>query len=218
MLSPRILPLLLLPALFLAACRPSYSPDRYATAAVQQVNRVEQATIIGRRQVTVSSDGTTGAATGGAAGGILGAQAPGGNMAGAIGAVGGALVGGLLGSATERVAGSTTAFEYIVRKGDGTLLSVTQRDEVPLDVGERVLVIGGNQARIVPDYTQTVPEADSAAPAAPAVPEPAPAQVPADPQPAPAPATEPATEPQAPEPPAEPPPAVVPPAEAPAAP
>jgi outer membrane lipoprotein SlyB len=157
----RFLSLLLLPALALAACRPSYSPDDYATAAVQQMNRVEQAVIIGRRQVTVTADGNTGAATGGAAGGIVGSQAPGGNMAGAIGAVGGALVGGLFGAATERVAGNTTAVEYIVRKTNGELVSVTQRDEVALAIGERVLVIAGAQARIVPDYTQPVPEEGS---------------------------------------------------------
>ncbi|MGK7863848.1 hypothetical protein [Falsiroseomonas sp. E2-1-a4] len=182
MAPPRILPLLLLPVLALAACRPSYSPDDYATAAVQQMNRVEQAVIIGRRQVTVTADGNTGAATGGAAGGIMGSQAPGGNMAGAIGAVGGALVGGLFGAATERVAGSTTAVEYIVRKTNGELLSVTQRDEVALVIGERVLVIAGAQARIVPDYTQPVPdEADrSATPTTlpPSVPQAAPAPPP----------------------------------------
>ncbi|NKE44966.1 hypothetical protein HB662_09260 [Roseomonas frigidaquae] len=163
MAIPRTL-LLLLPALALAACRPSYSPDDYATAAVQQMNRVEQAVIIGRRQVTVTAEGNTGAATGGAAGGILGSQAPGGNMAGAIGAVGGALVGGLFGAATERVAGNTTAYEYIVRKPNGDLLSVTQRDEIALAIGERVLVIAGAQARIVPDYTQPVPEEGSGTP------------------------------------------------------
>ncbi|MBU8540433.1 hypothetical protein [Falsiroseomonas tokyonensis] len=176
--TPRILPLLLLAPLALAGCRPSYSPDDYATAAVQQMNRVEQAVIIGRRQVTVTAEGTTGATTGGAAGGIVGSQAPGGNMAGAIGAVGGALVGGLLGSATERVAGNTTAYEYIVRKANGDLASVTQRDDIPLSIGERVLVIAGNQARIVPDYTQTVPEAEGGAAQAPAA-APAPGPAPA---------------------------------------
>ncbi|NKC29891.1 hypothetical protein [Falsiroseomonas selenitidurans] len=183
----------------LAACRPSYSPDDYATRAVQQMNRVEQAIIIGVRRVTVTAEGSTGAATGGAAGGILGSQAPGGNMAGAIGAVGGALVGGLLGTATERVAGNTDAWEYIVRKGNGELLSVTQRNEVPLAVGERVLVIAGAQARIVPDYTQPVPEdtppaapAATPAPAAPLPPGPDPdAAAPAEPAAAPLPAREP---------------------------
>jgi outer membrane lipoprotein SlyB len=144
--------LLLLP-LALAACGPRFSPDAYATRAVQQANRVEQGVVIGRRNVTVQMEGTTGAATGAAAGGIVGSQAPGGNMAGAIGAVGGALVGGLFGTAAERVAGDTTAFEYIVRKTNNELVSVTQRDERPLEVGLRVLVISGAQARIVADYT-----------------------------------------------------------------
>jgi outer membrane lipoprotein SlyB len=139
--------------LALGACGERYSPDSYATRAVQQVNRVEQGVIIGRRDVAVQMDGSTGAATGGAAGGIIGSQAPGGNMAGAIGAVGGALIGGLFGSAAERVVGDTTAHEYIVRKADGTMISVTQRDAQPLGVGLRVLVIAGAQARIIADYT-----------------------------------------------------------------
>lgn len=165
----RVALLLLLP-LALDACGPRYSPDAYATRAVQQVNRVEQGVVIGRRSVTVEAAGETGAATGGAAGGILGSQAPGGNMAGAIGAVGGALVGGLLGSTTERVAGSTTAFEYVVRKADGELVSVTQRDATPLEIGALVLVIAGSQARIVPDYTAPAEPPATAPPAPPPAP------------------------------------------------
>ena len=151
--------LALLALLAAAACSPTYSPDDYATRAVQQTNRVDQGVIVGQRRVMVTAEGTTGAAAGAAAGGIVGAQTPGGNMASAIGGVGGALIGGLLGTATERVAGDTTAVEYIVRKENGDLLSVVQRDRVPLQVGERVLVIGGAQARIVPDYTRPVPGA-----------------------------------------------------------
>lgn len=166
-----LLPLLLL------ACGPRFSPDAYDTRAVQQANRVEQGVVIGRREVQVRAEGATGAATGGAAGGILGSQAPGGNMAGAIGAVGGALVGGLFGSAAERVAGDTTAFEYIVRKSNGELVSVTQREPVALEIGQRVLVIAGSQARIVPDYT--VPAAPPAL--TPATPPPVAVETPAAP-------------------------------------
>lgn len=174
---PRHLLLLLAP-LALAACRPSYSADDYNTRAVQQMNRVEQAVIIGVRSVTVTADGNTGAATGGAAGGIIGSQTPAGNMASAIGAVGGALVGGLLGAATERVAGDTTAYEYIARKENGELYTVTQRDTVPLPIGQRVLMIGGAQARIVPDYTAAPAAAPPAVPvAAPPAAEPTPPQV-----------------------------------------
>lgn len=160
-------PILALP-LLLAACGQRFSPDTYATRAVQQMNRVEQGVVIGRRSVAVQADGATGATSGAAAGGIIGAQSPGGDMTRAIGGVGGALVGGLFGAATERVAGDTTATEYIVRKTNGDLVSVTQRDATPLDIGQRVLVIGGAQARIVADYTQPVPgEAPATAPPAP---------------------------------------------------
>jgi outer membrane lipoprotein SlyB len=185
--------LLLLLPLALAGCGSSYSPDAYATRAVQQLNRVDQGVVVGRRNVAVQADGATGAATGGAAGGIIGAQTPGGNITGAIGAVGGALVGGLFGSAAERVAGDTTAFEYIVRKENAELVTVTQRDATALEIGTRVLVIGGAQARIVPDYTQPLPVAGSAggtAPAAGAAPGSAPNPAPPPAEAAPAAASE----------------------------
>jgi outer membrane lipoprotein SlyB len=165
----------------LGGCAPDYSPDTYATRAVQQANKVEQGVVVGVRNVGVTAEGSVGAAAGAAAGGLAGSQPPG-KVAGAFGTIGGALVGGLVGTAVEHTTGDTTAFEYIVRKGNGELLSVTQKDASPLALGQRVLVIAGNQARIVPDYT--VPgEPASPSPAAaapvPAAAEPAPAAQPA---------------------------------------
>jgi outer membrane lipoprotein SlyB len=96
-------------------------------------------------------------------------------LAAALGGVGGALVGGLVGSATERAAGDADGWEYIVRRRDGNLVSVTQVDATPLAVGTRVLVIAGAQARIVPDYTSE-PEPPAPVPAPPpAAPAPPPA-------------------------------------------
>lgn len=161
----RLSPTLLL-SLALAACRADYSPDTYATRAVQQANKVEQGMVVGRRDVAVTAEGSTGAATGAAAGGVLGAQTPGGGIAAALGGVGGALVGGIIGTTAEHVAGDTRAFEYIVRTAKEELVSVTQRDTTPLVVGQRVLVISGNQARIVPDYTTQPPATPAAAAAA----------------------------------------------------
>ena len=141
----------------LAACGPDYSPNTYATSAVQQANKVDQGVIVGVREVGVSASGTTGAVTGAAAGGIAGAQV--GTGAGsAFSALGGSLVGGIAGTAAEHVIGDTRAFEYIVRKPNGDLLSVTQKDPAPLTIGQRVLVIAGNQARVVADYTVPLPE------------------------------------------------------------
>ena len=62
-------------------------------------------------------------------------------------------MGGLVGTAVEHTAGDTTAYEYIVRKENGDLLSVAQRDVSPLALCQKVLVITGNQARVVADYT-----------------------------------------------------------------
>jgi outer membrane lipoprotein SlyB len=138
-----------------AGCGPDYSPNTYASNAVQRANKVDQGILVGVREVGVSASGTTGAVVGAAAGGIAGSQV-GSGVGSAFGALGGSLVGGLAGSAAEHVSGDTRAFEYIVRKANGDLLSVTQRDELPLAVGQKVLVIAGDQARVVPDYTVPV--------------------------------------------------------------
>ena len=137
----------------LGGCAPNYSPDTYASGSVQQANKVEQGVVAGRRQVGVSADGTAGGITGAAAGGIAGAQAPGGGVRTALTALGGTVVGGLVGSGIERATGDTTAYEYVVRKTNGELVSVTQKDKHPLALDQKVLVIAGSQARIVPDYT-----------------------------------------------------------------
>ena len=144
--------LVLAALLAVAGCSPDYSANSYSSNAVQQANKVDQAVVIGRRLVGVTSGGTVGAVTGGAAGGIAGSQV-GNGVTSAFGALGGSVVGGLVGSAVEKTTGETHAYEYIVRKPAGELLSVTQQDAKPLEIGQRVLVIAGNQARIVPDYT-----------------------------------------------------------------
>jgi len=139
----------------LAGCGPDYSPNTYASNAVQQANKVDQGVVVGVRQVDVSASGTVGTVTGAAAGGIAGSQV-GSGATSAFTALGGSLVGGLAGAAAEHATSDTKAFEYIVRKTNGELLSVTQKDDAPLAIGQKVLVIAGNQARVVADYTVPV--------------------------------------------------------------
>jgi outer membrane lipoprotein SlyB len=155
----------------LAGCGPTYSPDTYASNAVQQANKVEQGVVIGVRDVAVSASDTVGTVTGAAAGGIAGSQV-GVGVTSAFASLGGALVGGIAGSAAAHVSEDTKAFEYIVKKGNGDLVSVTQKDKTPLALGQHVLVIAGNQARVVPDYTlpPDVREAKAPKPAEPAKP------------------------------------------------
>ncbi|HET6308417.1 MAG TPA: hypothetical protein VFG12_14605 [Rhodopila sp.] len=153
-------PRYLIPALVLAslsACGPNYTPDTYASAAAQKENKVDQGIIVGVRPVGVSADTTAGTVTGAAAGGLAGAQVGTGAVT-AFSALGGSVVGGIAGATVEHLAGDTRAYEYIVHKSvGGDLISVTQNDKTPLTIGQKVLVIAGNQARIVPDYTVALP-------------------------------------------------------------
>ena len=139
----------------LAGCGPNYSPNTYATDAVQQAAKVDQGVIVGIRKVDISASGTTGAVVGAAAGGVAGSQV-GEGAEKALTTLGTTLVGGIAGSTAEHVISDTTAFEYIVREPKGDLVSVTQKDRVPLALGQKVLVIAGKQARVVPDYTVAV--------------------------------------------------------------
>ncbi|WP_419895781.1 hypothetical protein [Roseomonas sp. USHLN139] len=164
----------------LAACSPSYSPDTYASRAVQQANKVEAGVVVGRRAVMISADGSTGAAAGAAAGGVAGTRVGGGDITSAFAGIGGGLIGGLLGAASEKGVGQTDGYEYVVRKPNGEMISVTQRDETPLAIGQKVLVIAGAQARIVPDYT--VPNENPPGPVPPLVPGPTPGSAPVVPQ------------------------------------
>lgn len=145
--------LLALNVFLLAGCASNYSPNTYASNAVQLANKVETAIVVGFREVHISAAGTIGAVTGGAAGGVLGAQ----YADSALIAVGGSAVGALVGSALDHAAGDTMGWEYIVRKTNGDMLSVTQRETTPLPLGQKVLVIMGPQARVVADYS-VIPE------------------------------------------------------------
>ncbi len=144
-----LFPLAAVSALTLSACAPNYSPNTYSSNAVQLANRVEQGAIIGYREVKISANGSIGTVTGGAVGGVLGAE----YANSALAAVGGTTVGGMLGNALEHAARDTTGWEYIIRKENGDMLSVTQREATPLALAQRVLVIMGPQARVVPDYS-----------------------------------------------------------------
>lgn len=144
----------------LFGCTPDYSPNTYNAEAVQQANKVEQGVVIGFRQVEISANGTVGAVTGGAAGGILGA----GTNNPALGALGGSVVGGFVGSSIAHASGDITGWEYIVSEPNSDLISVTQKEPTPIPIGQKVLVITGKQARIVPDYSTAFNPSPAVAP------------------------------------------------------
>ncbi len=158
----KLLPLAGACLLTLSGCASNtFSPNTYSSNAVQLANKVEQGTIIGYREVKISANGTVGTVTGGAVGGVLGAE----YANSALVAVGGTTIGGMLGNALEHAARDTTGWEYIIRKENGDMLSVTQREAAPLGLAQRVLVIMGPQARVVPDYSVPQDPKMAAAPA-----------------------------------------------------
>lgn len=146
------IPILTLGLLPLAGCGPSYSPNTYASNAVQQANKVNSGVVVGVRPVQITAQGAIGGVAGAAAGGVAGSQV-GVGATSTFAAIGGSLLGGIAGVTAEHVVGDTNGFEYIVRKPNGDLVSVAQKEEKPLHLGQKVLVISGAQARIVPDYT-----------------------------------------------------------------
>jgi len=166
-----VLPFVLFPGLLplaFAGCSAGYSPNIYASDAAQEEASVQRGLIIGVRQITISPDGTVGAATGGAVGGVAGSQVAGAPVVTALGAIGGTLVGGIGGAAAAQAVGKMKGWEYIVQEEPGDkLVSVTQTSKSALPIGLHVLVIAGTQqARIVPDYTVQI--AAAAPPAKPA--------------------------------------------------
>jgi len=154
---------LFLGLLCVAGCHQGYSPNTYASTAAQEEATVQRGTIIGVRQVLISSSGVIGAAAGGAAGGVAGSQISGPPVVTALGAIGGSLVGGIGGAAAAQAVADTKGWEYIVQESGDKLVSVTQTSKISLPIGLHVLVIAGTQqARIVPDYTVQIPAAPAA--------------------------------------------------------
>lgn len=141
-----------LAVLALEGCR-SYSPNSYSPAGAQQVSKVDLGVVESYRAVDISEQGLgsgIGAGAGAAAGG-LGGSSVGHGVGSGLAALGGALVGGAVGLFAEHAVTDTQAFEYIVRKQNGDLIAITQKDAQPLGVGQRVRVIYGVQARIIPE-------------------------------------------------------------------
>ncbi|MDB5368263.1 MAG: hypothetical protein JWM77_4190 [Rhodospirillales bacterium] len=157
MIRPASTLLALMVPLALAACARDFSPNTYGTNAVQQANKVNQGVVIGVRKVDIKGDAAAGAATGAAAGGIVGSQV-GKGTASALSTLAGTVSGGIIGATAEQSLENTWGYEYIVKRGNGDLLSVTQHDATPLAIGTRVLLIEGAQARIVQDYTVHIDE------------------------------------------------------------
>lgn len=138
--------------LTLFSCAPNVSVDTYAVGSVGQVNRAVQGIIISARPVKISGTNSGIGAGAGAGAGAAGGATLGGDAAGmAVGAIAGAVVGGVAGVLTEEELTKQTGMEYVVKTGNGSLISVVQSDDVPFEINQHVIVVYGTRSRIIND-------------------------------------------------------------------
>jgi outer membrane lipoprotein SlyB len=138
---------------FLTACGIGNTNTTYSRGQIGRQGSTSVGRIVSMTQIDVagtnSGIGTTvGALAGGIAGGALTSPSHGwyrhsrGRRAvGTLGALGGAVVGGIAGSLAEKALTKDTAFEFLVEKPNGAVVSIVQTNELGLREGDKVILI-----------------------------------------------------------------------------
>jgi outer membrane lipoprotein SlyB len=135
----------------LAACQRDISPDSYAVGSVGQVNRTVRGVVISARPVNIGGS-QSGLGIGvGAAGGGLAGSALGKGSGNGLAVLGGVIAGGIAGAIAEDAMTRQTGIEYVVQTENGALLTIVQGPQPAFSITQKVLVIYGNQARVVAD-------------------------------------------------------------------
>jgi outer membrane lipoprotein SlyB len=107
--------------------------------------------VVSYREVDVDDPALgLGTAAGATAGGIAGAQIGKGSGS-AVAALGGVLVGGAIGYLLDQEMGATKAFEYILEKKNGNLMTLAQKQDNPIPKGTKVFILYGVKARVIPE-------------------------------------------------------------------
>jgi outer membrane lipoprotein SlyB len=131
------------------ACAPDISAGSYTTGQIGQAAQTSRGVITAATPINVQNDGTLGTVIGGVAGAVAGSAIGGGTRANVLGGVGGAVLGGAAGNYAEKKLTQQTGMQYTVKLRNGRYVTVTQGMNPPLGVGQRVLVIFSNPARVV---------------------------------------------------------------------
>lgn len=104
------------------------------------------------RQISIASNNGAGTLIGGAAGGVAGSMIGGSDTAHILGAIGGAVVGGIAGNAAQEGLSSQSGYEYVIQLDNGSMVTVSQGNDVLLNPGQKCMVLYGKRARVVPYY------------------------------------------------------------------
>lgn len=148
-----------LAVLVLSGCARNINSDTYKASHVGESSFTYQGVIASARKVHVEEgeylgENSTGIAMGGLAGGLAGNQM--GKGTGNVAAtIGGAVIGGVAGAFAEKALKSQDGMEYAVRLNNGSMMTVVQGLDNPMNPGQRVLVIVSQdgRSRVVPDQS-----------------------------------------------------------------
>lgn len=124
----------------LSACAPENTNTTYSNYAIGAQGKVELGKIVQMTPTQTSGSSSIGTLAGAGAGAAAGSMIGGNTAINIIGGIGGALLGGMVGSATEKGLTSTTAYEFIIQKQNGTYINVVQSNELGLRVGDNIWI------------------------------------------------------------------------------
>ena len=141
---------------FIYACS-NTSPTNVSTSDAQKVTAIEYGVIKSSSPVKIKGESNwIGATTGGMIGGLLGTQICGeeeiiGTKCQDIAVVYGTIGGAAIGTVAQAMLGNHDGFQYIVNIDNNDKDSAfVQGDKNPMKIGQRVVIIYGNDIRVMP--------------------------------------------------------------------
>ena len=147
---------LLLLIFFTHACS-NTSPTNVSTSDAQKVTAIEYGVIKSSQPVKIKGESNwIGATAGGMIGGLLGTQVCGeeeiiGTKCQDIAVVYGTIGGAAIGTVAQAMLGNHDGFQYIVNMDDSDKDSAfVQGDKNAMNIGQRVVIIYGNDIRVMP--------------------------------------------------------------------
>ena len=148
--------LLIIPIIFIYSCS-STSPTDVKTSDAQKVTAVEYGIIKSASPIQIKGKSNwIGATAGGMIGGLLGTQVCGkeeivGTKCQDIAVVYGTIGGAAIGTVAQGILGNHDGFQYIVDiDNDEKDSAFVQGDKTPISKGQRVVIIYGNDIRVMP--------------------------------------------------------------------
>ena len=129
---------LILFSIGLSGCADNYSNTSYTNYELGKQGTVSMGKIVQMTPVQTQGSNSIGTLAGAGAGAAAGSMIGGNTAINIIGGIGGALVGGMIGSTAESALTSTSAYEFIIQKTNGSYVSILQTNELGLRPGDNV--------------------------------------------------------------------------------